>query len=66
MSEGDIRARARRVVRAAEAIDPALRSLISLNPRLVEDAEALAARLERGGLPAAAGLAVSLKDNIDT
>jgi aspartyl-tRNA(Asn)/glutamyl-tRNA(Gln) amidotransferase subunit A len=66
MRQGDIRARARRIARAAEAIDPALRSLISLNPRLAEDAEALAARLERGGLPAAAGLAVSLKDNIDT
>jgi aspartyl-tRNA(Asn)/glutamyl-tRNA(Gln) amidotransferase subunit A len=62
----DIRQRVRLLARAAEAINPTLRALISLNPRLAEDAEALAPRLARGGLPSAAGLTVSVKDNIDT
>lgn len=66
MTGQDIQVRARLVARATEALNPSLRALISLNPKLAEEAAALAPRLAVGGLPAVAGLTVSVKDNIDT
>lgn len=50
----------------AEALDPQLRGMISLNPEALSEARAVAERGKAGTLPAAAGLTISLKDNIDT
>jgi aspartyl-tRNA(Asn)/glutamyl-tRNA(Gln) amidotransferase subunit A len=50
----------------AEALNPALRAMISVNPRAIEEARDVAARSSHMRLPAIAGRTVSIKDNIDT
>jgi len=59
-------ARTRLQLALIEALDPALRSLISVNPRALDEAGDVARRQARLRLPALAGRTVSLKDNIDT
>ncbi|WP_326543691.1 amidase [Pseudorhodoferax sp.] len=66
MSTPTIAARVRQAAQLTEALNPALRGMVSLNPQLQQDTAALAQRCARGALPPVAGLVVSLKDNIDT
>ncbi len=66
MSALPIDERVRQAAQLTEALNPARRGMVSLNPRLQDDTTALVGRCARGALPPAAGLGVSLKDNIDT
>jgi aspartyl-tRNA(Asn)/glutamyl-tRNA(Gln) amidotransferase subunit A len=62
----DIVDRTRRQLALGEALNPALKSMISFNPQALDEAKVVAERLARAPLPAMAGSTVSLKDNIDT
>ena len=56
----------RRQLAVGQALNPALKSMISFNPQALEEARAVAERLAHAPLPAVGGRTVSLKDNIDT
>lgn len=51
---------------ATARLNPALKGMITVNPAAMEDAAIADTNLDAGLLPAAGGIIVSVKDNIDT
>ena len=66
MTSFDPVARTRLHLAMAEALNPALKALISSNPDALAQAQAVAERAAHAPLTPLSGLTVSLKDNIDT